>query len=76
MDPEDLNNIILHAVPISWPRQAYIQVLDFEGRSYKETCNTFERMEIAEAIYEGGSPYRNTQQAEADRASYGREKKG
>ena len=36
----------------------------------------FERMEIAEAIYEGGAPSKNSQQAEADRSSFGRKQKG
>ena len=34
----------------------------------------FEQMEIAEAIYEGGAPCRNTQQAEANCASSVRNK--
>ena len=36
----------------------------------------FERTEIAEAIYGGGAPSKNTQQAEADHASFGRKQKG
>ena len=36
----------------------------------------FESMEITEAIYERGAPSKNTQRAEADCASYGRNKKG
>ena len=44
MDPEELNKIILHVVPNSWAKQAYIQGWDFEGRSYKDTCDMFERM--------------------------------
>ena len=35
----------------------------------------FERMEIAEAIYERGAPFKNNQQAEDYRSSYGRDKK-
>ena len=34
----------------------------------------FERMEISEAIYEGGSPSKNTQMEESDRPSYLRKK--
>ena len=56
MDPEELNDILLRAVPNSWARQAYLQGWDFEGRTYKGTCDMFERIEIAEAIYEGGAP--------------------
>ena len=76
MDSEELNDILLHAIPNSWAKQAYIQGWGFEERSYKETCNIFERMEIAEEIYKGGSPTQNTQRAESDRASSGRNKKG
>ena len=35
----------------------------------------FERMEIAETIYKGGSPSKNNQRAESDRASFVRKKK-
>ena len=58
MEPEELNKILLHAVINSWARQSYIQGWDFEGRSYKETCDMFERMEIAGSIYEGGETYK------------------
>ena len=48
----------------------------FEGRFYKDTCHMFERMEIVEAIYEGGAPSKNTQRSEAKCSSYVRKKKG
>ena len=76
MDPKELNKILLHDVPNSWTRKAYIQGWDLEGRSYKEICNMFERTETAEAIYEGGAPSKNTQRAESDRDISGRKKKG
>ena len=44
MDPEELNEVLLHAVPNSWAQQSHIQGWDFEERSYKETCDMFERM--------------------------------
>ena len=56
MGLEELNEILLQSVPSSWARQAYIWGWDFKGRTYKDTCDMFERMEIAEAIYEGGAP--------------------
>ena len=46
--PEELNKILLHAVPNVWTKQAYLQGWDFEMKSYKATCELFERMEIAE----------------------------
>ena len=75
MYPEELNEIILHVVPNSWAKKAYIQGWYFEGRSYKETWNIFEHMETAEAIYEGGALSKNTQWKESNRASSGTNKK-
>ena len=54
LDPKELNEILLQAVPKSWAKNVYIQGWDFGGRFYKETCKMFERMEIAEAVYEEG----------------------
>ena len=34
----------------------------------------FECMENADTIYEGGAPFKNNQQEEFDRASFGRKK--
>ena len=51
MGPEELNEIFFHNVQNSGGKQAYIHGWDFEGRSYKDTCNMCEPMEIAEAIY-------------------------
>ena len=76
MGPEELNEILLHAVPNYWERKAYLKGWDFEGITYKSTCDMCECMEIAEAIYEGRAPSKNTQRAKADRASSGRKKKG
>ena len=70
MDPEDLNDILLYAVPNYWALQSYLQGWNFERRTYKDTCDMFERMEIAEAVYEGGTPSKNTQWAESGRASF------
>ena len=76
MSPKELNDILIQAVPNSWAQQAYLQGWDFGGINYKDTCNMFERMEIAKAICEGLAPSKNTQQAESDRASFGRKKNG
>ena len=48
----------------------------FEVRPYKDTCHMFERMEIAEAVYEGGAPSKNTQRSESECSSSVRKKKG
>ena len=73
---EELKNILLHAVPNLWGKKTYIQGWGFEGSSYKETCEIFKRMDIAEAIYKGVSPSKNTQWAESNSASSGRKKNG
>ena len=48
MSPEELNNILRHAVLKGWAYQAYLQGWDFEMKSYKATCKLFEKMEAAE----------------------------
>ena len=40
-------------MPNSWYRQAYVQGFDCECITFKKSVNMFERMEIAESIYEG-----------------------
>ena len=76
MDPRELNDTLLHAVPNGWTKQAYLQGWEFEGKSYKDTCNFFERMEIAEQVYEGVTPSKTTTREEADCVSHGRRHKG
>ena len=39
---EELDEILLHAVPNGCAKQAYIQGWDFEMMSYKATCELFE----------------------------------
>ena len=75
MAPEELNRILRRVIPNSCARQACIKEWYFEGRYYKDTCEVFENIEIAESIYKVGAPYQNTQQAESDRASIGKGKK-
>ena len=41
MASKELNKILLHIVPNSWEKQAYLHGWDFEGKSYKETWNMF-----------------------------------
>ena len=43
---------------------------------YKATCELFEIMETAEKIYKGGNTSKTTTRADANRASYGRKRKG
>ena len=72
----ELNKILLHVFPNSWAKQAYIQGWGFEVKFYKDTCEMFKRMDIAETIYEWRAPSKNTQQEESDCASSVKKKKG
>ena len=76
MPPEDLNDILLQAVPNGWAKQAYIQGWDFEMNRYKATCKLFERMEVAEKIYKGGNTSKTLHKVDANRASHVRKQKG
>ena len=44
MPPKELNGILLHAVPNGWSNEDYLQGWEFEGKSYKEIWEFFERM--------------------------------
>ena len=46
--PEELNEIILQAVLKGWAKQAYLQVWDFEMKSYKATFGLSKILEVAE----------------------------
>ena len=48
---EELNEILLHAVPNAWAKQSYLRGWYFEMKTYKETCTLFEIMEISEQVY-------------------------
>ena len=52
MASEELNKILLQAVPNGWENKYYIQGWYFKGKTYKETCDIFEVMEISEQVYE------------------------
>ena len=71
MASEYLNKILLHAIPNFWLKQSDIQGWDFKGNTYNDTCEIFEWMEIAEQVYEGGTPSKNTTWADSNRASHG-----
>ena len=49
----ELNEILLNSIPNRWSKKAYVQGFDCESIYFKFFVNTFERMEIAESIYEG-----------------------
>ena len=48
-----LNEILLNSMPNSWSIQVFEQGFDCEYITFKKSVNMFERMEIAESIYEG-----------------------
>ena len=76
MAPEELNEIILHAIFNEWAKQAYLQDSSFKGRTCNDTCKMFYRMVIAEQFYECGKTYKNTNREEADPASHISKRKG
>ena len=56
MEMKELNDILLHAVCNGWSKQSYLQGLDFDLKTCRETCELFKRMEVTEQVYEGGTP--------------------
>ena len=76
MPPKHLNEIPLHAVPNVWEKQADLQGWDFEGNSYKEKCEMFECMDIADKVYKGGTLYKTTIREDANSATHDRKRKG
>ena len=76
MPPEYLNEILLCNVTKGLENQSYLQGQDFKGKTYKETCNMFERMEISEQVYEGGTTSKTTTREDFDRVIHGRRRKG
>ena len=57
-------------------KQAYLQGCYFKGKSYKEPCDMFERMDIAEQVYKGVTPLKTTTRADVNRGSNGRKGNG
>ena len=74
----ELNEIILNSTPNSWSKQAYVQGFDCKSIPFKKSVNMFERMEIAESIYEGvvTPSYKKITQAESNRTGISRKNRG
>ena len=53
MGVTELNGILLNSVTNSWSKQEYVQGFDCDTISFEKAVNMFQRMEIAEIIYEG-----------------------
>ena len=49
----ELDEILLNIMPNSWSKQAYVKGFYCESINLKKDANMFERMRIAESIYEG-----------------------
>ena len=71
MPPEEITDILLHNVPNCWETKFYLQGRNFEGKTYKETCEMFDTMEIAGKVYKGVTPSKNTTMADDNHASNG-----
>ena len=76
MTPEELNKILLHAVPNAREKQSYLQGWDFDIKTYKETCAMFEHTEISEQFYKGAKPSKTSIRADANRDNHSRKRKG
>ena len=76
MEPEYLNEIILHAVLNAWTKQSYLQGWDFELKTYKETCAMFEQMEVSKQFYKGVTPSKTTTRIESNRDGHISKRKG
>ena len=50
--PKELNDILLLSVTKLQAKKSYLQGWDFEGESYKDTCDMFECIEVSEQVYE------------------------
>ena len=69
MEMEELNNILLHAVPNGWSKQSYLQGWGLELKTCRETCAMFKRMEATSQVYEGGAPSKTPNWGESNRDS-------
>ena len=76
MPTEEIKEILLHVVPDGWAKQAYLQGLGFDMKSYKATCDLFKIMEVAEQLYESGTTSKTPIRADNDSASHVRNLKG
>ena len=76
MEMEDLNDILLHAVPTGWAKQSYLQGWYFELNTYRETCAMLERMEVAEQVYKMVTPSKTPTRSESNRGVHVRKRKG
>ena len=65
-------------MPNGWYKQAYVQGFDCGFISFKKYVNMFERMEIAEYIYEGivEPSYKKTTRADENHAGNNKNKRG
>ena len=65
-------------MPISWSKHAYVQGFDCDYINFKKAVNMFERMEIADSIYEGvvEPSYKKPTRADTNRAGHRRKNRG
>ena len=58
MNEVDLKNILLCAVLNGWAKKYYLQGWFFKIKTYKDTCDMFERMEFSEQVCERVEPFK------------------
>ena len=74
--PKEVNKILLHTISNGWEKQAYIQGWGFEGKTYKETCEMFECMDISRNVYKGTTTSKTKTRSYAKKFSNVRKIKG
>ena len=73
-----LNEILLNSFPNSWSKQDCVQGFDCDYINLKKAVNMFERMEIADSIYEGvvEPSYKKPARADTNRSGHRRKNRG
>ena len=73
----ELNEILLNSIPNSWSKKAYVQDFGWDSIALNKSFNMFERMEIAESIYEGVEEpfYKKPTRADTNLSGHNRHKR-
>ena len=76
MTHEDLNEVLLHAVPNAWTKLPYLQGWYFNMKTYKEHFAMFKRMEIFGKVRKGRTPSKTPIMEDSNCDRHVRKRKG
>ena len=76
MYSEELNDILLNAIPNGWANKSYLQGWESKTKTYKENCAMFKQIKIAEQVYEGGTPSKTPIREDTNNDSHVRKRIG